>query len=81
VDEPAQAVSIGECQHAFAAGLLAVSDLRTLGDVVTGHCAGRRSDQEITVFDGTGVALQDLAVAELAMRLAEQRGIGARVKY
>jgi ornithine cyclodeaminase len=81
VDEPAQAISIGECQHAFNANLIALADLRTLGDVVAGRCAGRRSDDEITLFDGTGVALQDLAVAELARRLAIRRGIGAQVKY
>ena len=82
VDEPAQAVSIGECQHAFAAGLITLSDLRgTLGEVIAGRCQGRRSDSEITLFDGTGVALQDLAVAELAVRLASARGVGVTVEY
>lgn len=81
VDEPEQAISIGECQHAFAAGLLGPGDLRTLGDVVSGRCAGRRSDSEITLFDGTGVALQDLAVAGLALQIAERRGIGTKVQY
>ena len=82
VDEPAQAVSIGECQHAFAAGLLTLADLRgTLGEVIAGLRPGRRSDSEITLFDGTGVALQDLAVAELAVRLATERGMGAQVEY
>lgn len=82
VDEPAQAITIGECQHAFAAGLITASDLRgTLGEVLAGQCAGRRSSEEITLFDGTGVALQDLAVAELALRLALRRGMGAQVKY
>jgi ornithine cyclodeaminase len=82
VDEPAQAVTIGECQHAFAAGLITLSDLRgTLGEVIAGRCQGRRSDSEITLFDGTGVALQDLAVAELAVRLASARGAGVTVEY
>jgi alanine dehydrogenase len=82
VDEPAQAVSIGECQHAFAAGLITLSDLRgTLGEVIAGRCQGRRSDSEITLFDGTGVALQDLAVADLAVRLASARGVGVTVEY
>jgi len=82
VDEPAQAVSIGECQHAFAAGLITLSDLRgTLGEVIAGRCQGRRSDSEITLFDGTGVALQDLAVAELAVRLASASGAGVTVEY
>jgi alanine dehydrogenase len=82
VDEPAQAVSIGECQHAFAAGLITMSDLRgTLGEVIAGRCQGRGSDSEITLFDGTGVALQDLAVADLAVRLASARGVGVTVEY
>ena len=82
VDEPAQAVSIGECQHAFGAGLITLADLRgTLGEVLAGLRPGRRSDSEITLFDGTGVALQDLAVAELAVRLATANGVGVRVEY
>ncbi|MDB5859574.1 MAG: ornithine cyclodeaminase [Ramlibacter sp.] len=81
VDEPGQAISIGECQHAFGAGLLTLAGLRTLGDVVAGKCAGRQSEQEITLFDGTGVALQDLAVAELAVRLATRHGVGAKVQF
>jgi alanine dehydrogenase len=82
VDEPAQAVSIGECQHAFSAGLITLADLRgTLGEVIAGLRPGRRSDSEITLFDGTGVALQDLAVAELAVRLATERGVGVQVEY
>jgi ornithine cyclodeaminase len=81
-DEPAQAISIGECQHAFAAGLIRLDDLRgTLGAVVAGLCVGRRSDDEITLFDGTGVALQDLAVAELAVRNAVAQGKGVTVEY
>jgi ornithine cyclodeaminase len=82
VDEPAQALSIGECQHAFAAGLITAQSLRaTLGEVVAGMHPGRQSDDEITLFDGTGVALQDLAVAELAVRLARARGLGVTVAY
>jgi len=81
-DEPAQAVSIGECQHAFAAGVIGLDDLRgTLGAVIAGLCQGRRNDEEITLFDGTGVALQDLAVAELAVRNAAVRGMGVTVEY
>lgn len=82
VDEPAQAVSIGECQHAFAAGLIKLADLRgTLGEVIAGMRPGRSSVDEITLFDGTGVALQDLAVADLAVRLALEQGVGAQVAY
>lgn len=82
VDEPEQALSIGECQHAYGAGLITEAHLRgTLGEVINGQREGRHDDLEVTVFDGTGVALQDLMVAELAVRLAEERGVGQRVEY
>lgn len=82
VDEAAQAVSIGECQHAFAAGLITLDSIRaTLGEVVAGLRTGRSADDEITLFDGTGVSLQDLAVAELAVRKAPARGLGVTVEY
>ena len=82
VDEAAQATTIGECQHAFAAGLISASSFRaSLGEVVAGLAPGRRSAEEITIFDGTGVALQDLVVAQLAVRLARERGLGSEVGY
>jgi ornithine cyclodeaminase len=82
VDEPAQALSIGECQHAFAAGLITAESLRgTLGQVVSGLCGGRRDEAEITLFDGTGVALQDLVVADLAVRMVRKDGGCSVVDY
>ncbi len=82
VDEAAQAISIGECQHAYNAGLITEQSLRgSLGAVIAGLCEGRRTATEITLFDGTGVALQDLVVADLAVRLAAERGLGCRVAY
>jgi len=82
VDEAAQAITIGECQHAYNAGLITEQSFRgSIGAVIAGLCEGRRTAQEITLFDGTGVALQDLVVADLAVRLAAERGLGARVEY
>lgn len=81
-DEAAQAISIGECQHAYAAGLITDQSFRgSIGAVVEGSCNGRRTAGEITLFDGTGVALQDLAVADLAVRTAAKRGLGTNVGY
>jgi alanine dehydrogenase len=80
VDEAEQAISIGECQHAFNAGLITAQSFRgSIGAVIAGLCEGRRSAHEITLFDGTGVALQDLVVAQLAVRLATERGLGLQV--
>lgn len=79
-DELAQSVSIGEAQHAVAAGLVAEGDITPLGAVLTGAHPGRGSDAEITLFDGTGVGLQDLAVAAVAMARAKERGMGFGVQ-
>jgi ornithine cyclodeaminase len=62
-DGVAQAISIGECQHAIADGLIDESDIAQIGAVINGDHPGRSSAEEITLFDGTGVGLQDLAVA------------------
>ena len=78
-DEVAQAVSIGEAQHAVAAGLITAAAITPLGAVIAGLAAGRQSAQDITLFDGTGVGLQDLAVAGAAVRLAVERGLAVTV--
>ena len=73
-DEVAQAISIGEAQHAIASGSINAADIIPIGEVINGSHPGRRSAAEITLFDGTGVGLQDLAVASVAAKLAEQQG-------
>jgi alanine dehydrogenase len=78
-DEVAQSVTIGEAQHAVAAGLLATGDITPLGDVLIGRHPGRTAPDQITLFDGTGVGLQDLAVAAMAVTRARQRGLGFEV--
>lgn len=77
-DEIAQSVSIGECQHAIAQGLIAEEAIGELGAVVTGDNPGR-DGAEVTIFDGTGVGLQDLAVAAAVVELAKQKGVAQRV--
>jgi alanine dehydrogenase len=74
-DEIAQSTTIGEAQHAVIAGLKQEIDIIPIGNVITGVHPGRVSDDEITIFDGTGVGLQDLAVANTAARLAEEQGL------
>jgi ornithine cyclodeaminase len=78
-DEVAQSISIGEAQHAVAAGTLDASAIVPLGEVLTGAHPGRQSAAEITLFDGTGVGLQDLGVAAVAVQRARERGLGIEV--
>lgn len=80
-DEIAQSISIGEAQHAIAEGLIKASDVTEIGAVINGTHPGRRSADEITLFDGTGVGLQDLAVAASVVDLAVQAGVAIEVDF
>jgi alanine dehydrogenase len=79
VDYLPQAGEIGECQHAFRSGLIQ-SVHAELAEIVAGRKPGRESATEITLFDATGIALQDLAVAMCAYEAALQRGLGTRLQ-
>jgi ornithine cyclodeaminase len=76
VDDWRQARQLGECQHAVAAGLFADVEPASIGAIIAGEIVGRETDAQITLFDATGIALQDLAAADLAYRLAHERGLG-----
>lgn len=80
-DEVAQSISIGEAQHAVKAGKIAEGDITQIGAVINGTHKGRCSDSEITLFDGTGVGLQDLAVSARIVEMAKAEGIGMDVDF
>jgi ornithine cyclodeaminase/alanine dehydrogenase-like protein (mu-crystallin family) len=61
-DEWAQASHGGELTGAVDAGLVSREDVRQLGDVMTGAVQGRTSPDAVTLFDSTGLAIQDLAI-------------------
>lgn len=69
-DEPSQCVSIGECQSAYRDGAIREDNIIALGHVINGSVPGRTAPEDITVFDSTGVGLQDLAAARLALDVA-----------
>ncbi len=73
-DEVEQSVTIGEAQHAVASGAVNADQITPIGQVINGTHPGRSSESEITLFDGTGVGLQDLAVASAAAELAAEQG-------
>ena len=80
-DEVAQSVSIGEAQHAIADGLIREADIAQLGAVINGTHPGRAAADQITLFDGTGVGLQDLAVAAAVVEMAVANGIAIEVDF
>ena len=69
-DEWEQASHGGELAAAVEAGAISREDVTELGAVLTGTAEGRRSPEEITVFDSTGLAIQDLAIAIAAYERA-----------
>jgi alanine dehydrogenase len=80
VDVLEQCATIGDLHHALEAGVMTRADVRAeLGEIVAGHKRGRRSDDEIVVFDSTGTALQDVAAAALVFERAIATGRGTRM--
>ena len=69
-DDWEQASHNGELVHAVEASVLAREQVTELGAVLAGAAEGRGSDQEITTFDSTGLAIQDLAIALAAVEQA-----------
>jgi ornithine cyclodeaminase/alanine dehydrogenase-like protein (mu-crystallin family) len=66
-----QAATIGDLHHALAAGVMRREDVHAeLGEIVAGKKPGRRSDDEVIMFDSTGMALQDVAAAAMAYERA-----------
>jgi ornithine cyclodeaminase/alanine dehydrogenase-like protein (mu-crystallin family) len=66
----------GEYRDLVAAGRLRWQDIAELGDLVTGKASGRRGPADITLFKSLGIALEDVAFADLICRRATERGVG-----
>jgi alanine dehydrogenase len=71
-DDWEQASHNGDLVHAVEAGLLSRDDVAQLGDVLIGTADGRQSERDTTIFDSTGLAIQDLAIALAAIEHAEK---------
>ena len=74
-DSIEQCLLRGEIHQALQAGLLDRNELVELGHVLAGTARGRTSDDELTVFDSTGVAVQDIAIAQAVV---ERLGLDSR---
>jgi alanine dehydrogenase len=80
VDVLDQCATIGDLHHALEAGALRREDVHAeLADVVTGRRPGRQSADDITIFDSTGTALQDVAAAAVVYERALADGAGVPV--
>jgi ornithine cyclodeaminase/alanine dehydrogenase-like protein (mu-crystallin family) len=79
-DEWAQASHGGELTGAVAAGVITRDDVTDLGAVLAGDAPGR-TDQAPTLFDSTGLAIQDLALASAVFESARKAGLGTPVAF
>jgi alanine dehydrogenase len=80
IDDYEQCTHSGEINVPWKAGVLGDADLHgELGDVVVGTVPGRTSEDEVTVFDSTGLAIQDVAAAHVAYERARDADAGQAV--
>jgi ornithine cyclodeaminase/alanine dehydrogenase len=78
-DDVRQCLTVGECEIPHAEGVLS-AELDEIGAVIAGDACGRTSDEQITVFDSTGLSLQDLAAIARIVSRAEAEGVGTQVE-
>ncbi|WP_424017396.1 ornithine cyclodeaminase family protein [Halorientalis pallida] len=77
IDDHAQCTHSGEINVPYAAGTLGDEDIHAeLGEVVIGEASGRTDEDGITVFDSTGLAIQDVASAHVVYEYAREHGVG-----
>lgn len=82
VDILAQCEKVGELHHALSAGVMSREQVHAeLGEVVAGRKPGRISAEEITVFDSTGTALQDVAAAAVVFEKALAANVGGYFNF
>lgn len=82
VDDPEQAEKGGEINVPVSRGLYSIRRVHgTLGQVLAGKRPGRTSRDEITLFDSTGLALQDVALAAVIHGRARRKGLGREVDF
>ncbi len=75
VDDIKQATTGGEINVPVKRGLFTAEDIyATLGEIIAGEKQGRRDEKAITVFDSTGLAIEDIAVAKLVYEKAKKSG-------
>jgi alanine dehydrogenase len=77
-----QARHSGEINVPVAEGLITREDIEAkIGDVIIGKSNGRVADEDITIFDSTGLAVQDVVTASKVFEKALEKGIGNKINF
>ena len=81
-DSISQCISRGETQHPIAKGIITKDDIYAeIGEIALGEKAGRTNDEEITIFDSTGMAIQDNMQAYKLYTAAVEKGLGTEFEF
>lgn len=81
VDDKTQCINVGEIETGIKKQIIKPDDIRgELGEVITGKKEGRTANEEITLYDTTGIAIQDLVTAKKVLDIAEKNNIGTMVE-
>lgn len=81
VDDIEQSINVGECEIPIKEKVIEKSDvILEIGEVILDSSKGRTNSEEITVFDSTGIALQDIACGILVFKKSEEMELGKVVE-
>ena len=76
-DDTAQCCTVGEMEIPAKMGIVSKDSIcGEIGQVLNGQIPGRTSEEDITIFDATGLAALDLVTAKVAVKLAEEKNMG-----
>ena len=80
VDDVAQCINVGEIETGIKKNVITEENiLGEIGEVIIGRKQGRTSEEDITLYDTTGIAIQDLVTAKKVLDIAEEKKIGTIV--
>ncbi len=79
VDDMEHCLEAGETEIPVKKGIIAEENVNEIGNLLLGKVEGRTSDEDITIYDPAGMALLDIAAANVALELAAAKGLGATI--
>lgn len=79
-DDIEQVTTVGECKIAYKKDMITKEQITEIGKVIAGEHPGRKSEEEITIFDSTGIAIQDLLTADTAIKTGREKNIGLEIE-
>ena len=81
-DDKAQCIRVGEIEIPIKQGVISADDITgEIGDLLSGKVKGRIHDEEITVFDATGLYILDLVTAKPVIEKAKAQGVGVEIEF